>query len=73
MCEIKFSKNSLGADVISEVQKKIDRLKRPKGFSCRPVLIHVNGVTEDLIDCDYFSDIVDFSQLLSEKIKDPPS
>lgn len=67
VCEIKFSKNSLGVEVANEVQKKIDRLKRPKGFSCRPVLIHVNGVTEDLIDLDYFADIVDFSKLLSAK------
>ncbi|MDB2592832.1 hypothetical protein N9Y17_03935 [Gammaproteobacteria bacterium] len=44
----------------------MDRLKRPKGFSCRPVLIQVNGVTEDLIDEDYFASIIDFSKLLSE-------
>jgi len=64
VCEIKFSKNPIGLEVINEIQQKIDRLKRPKGFSCRPVLIHVNGVTEDLIDEEYFSDIIDFSQLL---------
>lgn len=65
ICEIKFSKNPIGLEVVREVQKKIDCLKRPKGFSCRPVLIHVNGVTEDLFDEDYFADIIDFSQLLS--------
>ena len=64
VCEIKFSKNPIGVDVIKEVQQKIDRLKRPKGFSCRPILIHVNGVTDDLIDEGYFAEIIDFSQLL---------
>ena len=36
ICEIKFSKNPLGSELIQEVQQKIDRLERPKGFSCRP-------------------------------------
>jgi len=67
ICEIKFSKNTIGMEVIKEMQQKIDRLKRPKGFSCRPVLIHVNGVTEDLVESDYFAAIVDFSQLISEE------
>lgn len=65
ICEIKFSKNSVGVNVVKEVQQKIDRLKRPKEFSCRPILIHVNGVTEDVLDKDYFAGIVDSRQLLS--------
>jgi hypothetical protein len=43
---------------------KLKALKIPRGFSLRPVLIHVNGVTEDVIDADYFAAIVDLSQLL---------
>jgi AAA+ ATPase superfamily predicted ATPase len=65
VCEIKFSKNPIGKEVVKEVQEKINRLKRPKGFSCRPVLIQVNGVTDELIDEDFFSSVVDFGQLLS--------
>ena len=64
VCEIKFSKNPVGVDVIKEVQQKIDKLKKPRGFSCRPVLIHVNGVTSDLLEADYFAEIIDFSELL---------
>jgi len=64
VCEIKFSKNLIGVDVIEEVQQKIDRLKRPKGFSCRPVLIHVNGVTNDLLDADYFAEVINLGLLL---------
>ena len=65
ICEIKFSKNPVGVGVISEVQEKIARLKHPKGFSCRPVLIHVNGVTHDVIDEHYFSEIIDFGDFFS--------
>ncbi|OGO91919.1 MAG: hypothetical protein A3F41_02855 [Coxiella sp. RIFCSPHIGHO2_12_FULL_44_14] len=64
VCEIKFSKNLIGIDIIKEMQQKIDLLKRPKGFSCRPVLIHVNGITDDLLESDYFAAIIDFSQFL---------
>ncbi|MDR3131604.1 MAG: ATP-binding protein [Rickettsiales bacterium] len=65
ICEIKFSKNKIGHSIIQEVQTKIDTLNRPKGFSCRPVLIHVNGVSDDVIDSDYFANIIDFGELLN--------
>ncbi len=65
ICEIKFSKNEINRSVIQEVQRKIDALKRPRGYSCRPVLIHVNGVTEHVIEEDYFASIIDVSTFLS--------
>ncbi|HBI21830.1 MAG TPA: ATPase, partial [Legionella sp.] len=64
VCEIKFCKHPLGSTVVSEVQQKIDRLKRPKGFSCRPVLIHVNGVSDQVLDSAFFVDVIDFGVLL---------
>lgn len=64
ICEIKFSKNVIGEHVIDEVQKKIDALVFPKGYSCRPVLIHVNGVSQDVVDHDYFTDIIDVAKFL---------
>lgn len=66
ICEIKFWKNPIGMGIIEEVQEKIDRLQVPKNFSYRPVLIHVNGVQEEVIDSGYFSSIIDFSELLDE-------
>jgi AAA+ ATPase superfamily predicted ATPase len=63
-CEIKFSKDEIRADVIEHMQEKINRFYLPKGFSIMPVLIHVNGVTEAVIDAHYFSHIIDFSHLL---------
>lgn len=64
VCEIKFSKYEIKKDIIDEVQEKIIRLKRPRYFSCRPVLIHVNGVSEELEDYNYFAKIISFDKLL---------
>lgn len=66
VCEIKFKKNALDMEIIREMKEKLKNFRYPKGFSCRPVLIHVNGVREDVIDSDFFSNIIDFSQLLEE-------
>lgn len=64
ICEIKFSRNKIGAEVIEEVKEKIERISLPRGFSCWPVLIHVNGVTDAVIESRYFTQIIDFSSLL---------
>ena len=64
LCEIRFSKDPVGASVIAEVKAKIAALGHPKGISYRPVLVHVNGVTTDVVDSDYFAAIVDASDLL---------
>jgi AAA+ ATPase superfamily predicted ATPase len=64
ICEIKFSKNEIDSSIIQEVQKKIDALKFPKGFSYRPILIHVNEVSEEVIDSDFFTKIIDIGGLL---------
>ncbi|MDF1796497.1 MAG: hypothetical protein P1U63_08185 [Coxiellaceae bacterium] len=65
ICEIKFSKNPIEPSVIDEGKQKIARLSIPRGFSYRPVLIHVNGVSEYVEDQQYFTNIIDFSQFLS--------
>ncbi|MFA6037354.1 MAG: ATP-binding protein [Legionellales bacterium] len=64
VCEIKFSKNILGRDIVNEVSNKISAITIPKHFSYRPVLIHVNGVSDEVIESDFFSTIIDFGQLL---------
>lgn len=64
ICEIKFSKKPIQSNVISEIKNKISYLDLPKNFSYRPVLIHVNGVDDDVIASEYFSNIVDFGDLL---------
>lgn len=64
ICEIKFYKNQIGLEIINEMKRKLSKLQYPKGFSCRPILIHVNGVHEDVLNSGFFSDIIDFSKLL---------
>lgn len=64
VCEIKFSKKEINRLVIEEVQEKINRLSIPKHFSYRPVLIHVNGVTEEVEESGYFTTIIDFGDWL---------
>ena len=66
VCEIKFYRQPVTTSVIKDVEKKIDRLAIPRNMSCRPVLIHVNGVTDEVLEQQYFAHIIDFSQLLSE-------
>ncbi|MDF1759405.1 MAG: hypothetical protein P1U40_02595 [Coxiellaceae bacterium] len=65
ICEIKFSKNEVRSSVIDEMKQKISRLSMPRGFSYRPVLIHVNGVSESVEASHYFSSIIDFSEFLT--------
>ena len=64
ICEIKFSKDSIGKKVIEEMKEKISRLKLPKRFSIRPILIHVNGVESAMLDEGYFDKVIDFGQFL---------
>lgn len=66
VCEIKFSRDVIHASVIEEVKEKISRLKIPKHFSVMPVLIHVNGVTDQVVEAEWFSHIIDFSEFLIE-------
>lgn len=64
-CEIKFSREAIKMDVISQMQHKISQFHLPRGFSIMPVLIHVNGVNEAIVDAHYFSHIVDFTEILN--------
>ncbi|MDF3033773.1 MAG: hypothetical protein K0R76_727 [Alphaproteobacteria bacterium] len=64
LCEIKFSKNPVGLSVVEEVRKKIEALQRFASFSVRPVLIHVNGVDDEIHEHEFFSNIIPFSQFL---------
>lgn len=63
VCEVKFSRNVIGTPIIAEMQNKIQNLKTPKQFFCRPVLIHVNGVSDDVYDSNYFCRIINMSEL----------
>jgi len=62
--EIKFLSKEINKSIIPEVHAKINKLKKPKGYSCRPILIHVNGVDESVFEQDYFAKIIDFGEFL---------
>lgn len=64
LCEVKFKKGEVGSAVVEDIEEKIRRLKVPRNHSIRPVLIHVNGVTDDVAESGFFSHIIDFGQLL---------
>ncbi|MBM3197796.1 MAG: ATP-binding protein [Chlamydiae bacterium] len=66
VCEIKYSKNEIGTQVIEEMNEKIKRLSIPKHFSYRTVLIHVNGISESLEETQYFSHVINLSDFLSK-------
>lgn len=64
ICEIKYSRQDIKSSVIDEVKQKINSLARPKGFSCFPILIHVNGLQEKILTSDYFTNIINFEEIL---------
>lgn len=64
LCEVKFSKNPIQIDIIKEIEEKMSRLDCKNSLSIRPVLIHVNGITEDVYASGFFAEIIDFGQLL---------
>jgi hypothetical protein len=64
VCEIKFKRDAIGNEILKAMQEKIQRLKVPKHISRRAVLIHVNGVKDEVIDADYFTAIIDFNTFL---------
>lgn len=63
-CEIKFSGSEVKSSVIEEMQTKLKNLVLPKGFSVRPVLIHVNSVSEAIQESRYFAQCIEFGELL---------
>lgn len=66
ICEIKFSQNLIQGKIIQEIDKKMDALLKPKSISCRPVLIHINGVQDIINDSDFFSNVIDFSEIFKK-------
>jgi len=64
VCEIKFHRDSIGLEIVKEMEKKMKTLQLLRGYSVRPVLIHVGGVKSELEELGFFSHIIDFSQLL---------
>ena len=65
VCEIKFSRNTIGLNIINDVKEKIYRLELPKNFFCRPVLIHASDVSDKVSDSNYFTNTIDVADLFT--------
>ncbi len=63
-CEIKFSMHPVSSRVVADMKEKLAKLTLPKRFSCWPVLIHVNGVSDQVMDDGYFAKTINFSEFL---------
>lgn len=64
-CEFKFNHKPLGRSICSEMKEKLSHLALPKNYVVVPILIHVNGVTDGLLEANYFSRVLSVSELLS--------
>jgi AAA+ ATPase superfamily predicted ATPase len=64
LCEIKFKKDEIKPTIVSEMKSKMEKLTLPRNFSCWPVLIHVNGVQESILESGFFTEIIDWSEFL---------
>ncbi len=67
VCEIKFRRKEMGVEIISEVQDKINKLLIPRGHATVPVLFHLGGVSDTVIDQQYFYRIIDLGDFIRQQ------
>jgi len=63
VCELKACRE-VDISVIEEVKKKIKILKKPSTLSVRAVLIYAGDLNQEIIEEDYFDEIINFDSLL---------
>ncbi len=66
-CEIKFSRREVRSNIIPEMKAKIEKAGPLRGMANCPVLVHMNGVEDNIEDSQYFTEIIDFSSFLIAK------
>lgn len=64
LSEIKSSSSEINSKILQELKEKLNTFSIPKGISIRPVLIHINGVSDHVKESGIFDYIIDFSDLL---------
>lgn len=65
VCEFKFKLKEISAEIITEMKDRVSRLQIPRYQGVVPVLFHIGGVTDSVIEQDYFYRIIDLSALVS--------
>ena len=63
LCEIKFTRNKIGKEVIKDVEKKIEALPNPKRLTIEKVLITAADPTEVLSNERYFHRILSLEDI----------
>lgn len=64
VCEIKFTRQPVDISVIESMRDKLNNISVPSHISKRPVLIYVNGVSDAVVQQNYFVKLINFSELL---------
>ena len=64
LCEFKFRRAEVGPEVIRAVEQKIRNLEIPRSLYVCPVLLHFGGVSDKVIDAQYFYRIIDINEFL---------
>lgn len=64
LCEIKFKRSEIQLEIISDVKNKIEKLSIPKGYAICPVLFHLSGVSDSILDARYFYRIININDFL---------
>jgi hypothetical protein len=64
LVEIK-SGNKISNEVIAEVQEKIKRLKKPKGYLVRCYLVCLGEVSDTVVQEEFFDKIISFEQFVA--------
>lgn len=63
VCELK-ARREVDISVVEEVKKKIKILKRPPTLSIRTVLIYAGDLNPEIMEEDYFDEIIEFNKIL---------
>jgi hypothetical protein len=64
VCELK-ARREVDHSVIEDVKKKIKIHKRPATLSIRTVLIYAGELNQEIIEEDFFDEVLDFKNFLS--------
>ncbi len=64
ICEFKFNKNSMGSEIITEIQEKIERFAPHSGFGVFPILFHLGDISQIVRDKKYIYKIINIADFL---------
>ncbi|HSX20639.1 MAG TPA: ATP-binding protein [Gammaproteobacteria bacterium] len=69
VCEFKFKMREIPYGIIAEMQDRIDRLSVPHNYGIVPVLFHISGVADSVLEQDYFFRVIDLGTLLEPRVE----